>query len=144
MSHTVPHGNLYKQWANGSPLIKRSSDSDERVAPSLMTSTDNDEVRQLEKLKTGNPTANTTETGAVITDAAQASSAETGTAAVPMADGGQREYVLPRPAGEKSGFESLLEVIAEGGLHGNFDKNVAYSKVSTFSIFDVRKYQATS
>jgi len=138
MSHTVPHGNLYKQWANGSPLIKRSSDSVQRVVASLMTSTDNDEVRQLEKLKTGTPTANTTETVAMTTDAAQASSTET-TAAVPMADGGQREYVLPRPAGEKSGFESLLEVIAEGGLHGNFDKNVAYSKVSTFSIFNVRK-----
>jgi hypothetical protein len=40
-----------------------------------------------------------------------------------MADGGQREFVLPRPAGEKTDLESLLEVIAEGGLRGNYGDN---------------------
>ncbi|XP_050423760.1 uncharacterized protein LOC126835307 isoform X2 [Adelges cooleyi] len=89
---------LYSQWANGSPLIKRS-----------LGNADNDDVRQLEQLKwTATPTTMT------------AAKAITTTPAVtgPMADGGQREYVLPRPASEKSGLESLLEVIAEGGVHG--------------------------
>lgn len=128
-SDALPHGNLYKQWTNGSPLIKRS--------PPSQQSDVNDDVRQLERLKTDNsPRTNTT----ADTTTAATTTAVTSTTTVPppsMADGGQREYVLPRPAGEKSSFESLLEVFAEGGLHGHGDKNGeanAHSKVSTFTM----------
>jgi len=148
MPQTVPHGNLYKQWANGSPLIKRSSDRSQYVETPLITPADNDDVRQLEKLKTADTTKTTAEpiavttstTTATVADATVPVKAKAAAVAVPMADGGQREYVLPRPAGEKSSFESLLEVIAEGGLRGNSDKNaaVAYNKVSTLDIFNFR------
>lgn len=115
-SQTLPRGNQYKQWANGSPLIKRSSASQQQTDV-------NDDVRQLERLRTN-----------ATTDAATTVTIATTVPAPSMADGGQREYVLPRPAGEKSGFESLLEVIAEGGLRGHGDENGevdTHTKVST-------------
>lgn len=146
---SVPRGNLYKQWANGSPLIKRSS----VAAAAAAAAADDDDVRQLENLKTdadrrldqlllrrSNRAATATATATTAAPATTTATATTTTTtmattttAAPMADGGQREYVLPRPAGEKSSFESLLEVIAEGGLRANVDKNTAaYKKVSYF------------
>ncbi|XP_025408887.1 uncharacterized protein LOC112682486 [Sipha flava] len=109
LSHAMPSGNHYKQWANGSPLIKRG----------VVARDDDDDVWQLEKLKTRNVTTVPAVTATAI-------------AASPMADGGQREYVLPRPAGEKSGFENLLEAMAEGDrFQGQMDKSTAaaYSKI---------------
>lgn len=139
LSQFVPHGNLYNQWANGSPLMKRSSLDIDRVPP-LITSSENDDVRQLEKLKMVNSatiTATTSEAPPMTTTMVS-NMTTAATTVIPMADGGQREYVLPRPAGEKSGIESLLEVMAESGLHGHLDKNFATaynSQVSTFHIY---------
>lgn len=142
LSRSVPHENLYKQWANGSPLIKRSSPGVEHVV-SLVTSLENNDVQQLKKLKTANSatiTTTTSKTSAMVTSIVSnmtTADITMTTVVPPMADGGQREYVLPRPAGEKSSFESLLEVMAESSLHGNVDKNTttAYnSQVSRFNI----------
>ncbi|XP_060851655.1 uncharacterized protein LOC132930012 [Rhopalosiphum padi] len=136
---TVQRGNFYKQWANGSPLIKRSSVGgvQRAVSPlssltssSLSSSTlDNDDVRQLQELKSNDSAINTTATATTMTTSTTttttmvAGTSTAGAPSLPMADGGQREFVLPRPAGEKTDLESLLEVIAEGGLRGNYGDN---------------------
>ncbi|XP_060875077.1 uncharacterized protein LOC132948569 [Metopolophium dirhodum] len=131
--HTVPRGNFYKQWANGSPLIKRSSAGgiQQTISPSSLSSSslDNDDVRQLRELKSNNGATNTTMTTSTTTTTSTVAGVSTAAApSPPMADGGQREFVLPRPAGEKTGLESLLEVIAEGGLRGNYGDNSNFSK----------------
>ncbi|VVC34921.1 Hypothetical protein CINCED_3A016838 [Cinara cedri] len=126
----------YREWTNGSPLRKRSSSAaggDEYGAAQLRRATpaDNDDVRQLEKLKTsktvtGNMIAKPNRTVSSTTVVTTTTIAMTDTTPPPpMTDGGQREYVLPRPAGEKSGLESLFEVIAEGGIRGNYNGNGA-------------------
>ncbi|XP_050524854.1 uncharacterized protein LOC126896255 [Daktulosphaira vitifoliae] len=91
----------YNQWANGSPLIKRLSPGE--------TTVESDDVHELEQLKSSTVTPAST-----VPTIKSTVPTNTG----PMANGGQREYVLPRPAGEKSSLESLLEVIAEGGVRG--------------------------
>lgn len=131
-SMSIPRGNLYKQWANGSPLIKRSSATKAIPLMSSSPSNDSDDVRQLEKLKPDHAdvivVTNVT-APAIITMAHSMTNTVT---RLPMADRGQREYVLPRPAGEKSGLESLLEVIAAGGTRENKNEIAAatYKKVS--------------
>lgn len=135
---TVPRGNFYKQWANGSPLIKRSSAGGVQQTISSSSSSslslDNDDVRQLRELKSNNGATNKTATATTMTTSTTTTTstvAGMSTAAaplLPMADGGQREFVLPRPAGEKLDFENLLEVFAEGGLRGNYGDNSNFSK----------------
>lgn len=131
LSKSAPHGNHFLQWAAGSPLIKRSYNNYVQPSPS----SENDDVQQLERLKTESNTTATANSTVSTTTTVVAVTTTTTSAPVPapMADGGQREYVLPRPAGEKSGFESLLEAIAEGGLRGHIDEKstAAYNKVST-------------
>lgn len=125
---SASHGNHFLQWTAGSPLIKRSS-ANHIIQPS--SSSENDDVRQLERLKSESDTTATSDSTVLTTTTVVA--VTTTTTPAPMADGGQREYVLPRPAGEKSSLESLLEVIAEGGLRGHLDEKatVTYNKVST-------------
>lgn len=132
---TVQRGNFYKQWANGSPLIKRSSVG--RLQPvisplsssSSLSTLDNDDVRQLQELKSNHGATNTTAAATTMTTSTTttttmvAGTSTTAAPSLPMADGGQREFVLPRPAGEKTDLESLLEVIAEGGLSRNYGDN---------------------
>lgn len=146
--HTVPRGNFYKQWANGSPLIKRSPAGgiQQIISPFSSSSLSlDDDVRQLRELKSNNGATNTTATATTMTTSTTTTtSTVTGvsTAAAlspPMADGGQREFVLPRPAGEKTDLESMLEVIAEGGLRGNYGDN---SNVSIHFTFNNRKNPA--
>lgn len=129
---TVSRGNFYKQWANGSPLIKRSSGGGVQQtisSSSSSSSLDNDDVRQLRELKSNSGATNSTAAATTMTTSTTTTTSTIGgmsTAAapsLPMADGGQREFVLPRPAGEKSDLENLLEVIAEGGLRGNYGNN---------------------
>jgi len=95
-----------------------------------MTSTnDGDDVRQLEKLRADRADVIAAANATTTTERSTTNTANTG---LPMADGGQREYMLPRPAGEKSGLESLLEVIAAGGTGENKNEIAAatYKKVS--------------
>lgn len=141
---SLPRSNQFNQWTKGAPLIKRSSSPTATVSPTMPTpSDDSDDVQQLERLlRTGYAADNCT-TAVMVTNTATTTTTKVAdwtaddvaatTVAVPMADGGQREIVLPRPAGEKSSFESLLEAFAEGGFLGNYDKVTSneYSKVST-------------
>lgn len=132
-SHST--GSLFNQWANGSPFIKRSFSVGSGTV-------ENDDVQQLENLKTNKGAA----TDVNMTDSSTTATVRTTTDITPtaaMTDGGQKEYVLPRPAGEKSGLESLFEVIAEGGLRGNYDRNATadsdYNKVSTPPYITINK-----
>jgi len=148
---TASRGNFYKQWANGSPLIKRSSAAggvQQTISPSSSSSSlslDNDDVRQLRQLKSNSGATKTTATATTMTTSTTTTTSTVAGVSiapaplVPMADGGQREFVLPRPAGEKSDLESLLEVIAEGGLRGNYGDN---SNVSIHVTFNNRKNPA--
>lgn len=123
MSQSIPHESHFKQWANGSPLYKRSFiDERQIVSPQgkVSSSDDNEDVRQLEKLKSNNVTDKTTAGTSTVDPLTTLAVTEMTTMIpLPMANGGQREYVLPRPAGEKSNYEILMELLAQG----RYDKN---------------------
>jgi len=121
MSQAIHHSNIYELWKNGSPLVKKSNiaaNDLKRLTPLLTmttTSSDNNDVRQLENLKTVYVTT-------------------TMTTAVPriMYGRGQREFVMPGLADDKLSFKDILKLIAKYDQK-YFDGNVPpYDKVSIF------------